>query len=93
MSLLRPLGNRADAIGSFYFPGKEDKKQNMAQLRTLPKAYDAFKARDPETALTKNYFRTLVKTGAIPSVRLGKTYLIDIETVDQYIAQAFSGLR
>lgn len=65
----------------------------MAQLRTLPKAYDTFKARDPETALTKNYFRTLVKTGTIPSVRLGKNYLIDIETVDQYIAQAFSGLR
>ena len=64
----------------------------MAQLRTLPKAYDVLKARDPETALTKNYFRTLIKTGAIPSVRLGKTFLVDLETLDQYIAQAFSGL-
>ena len=58
----------------------------MAQLRTLPKAYEAFKAKDPETALTKNYFRTLVKTGAIPSVRLGKNYLIDVETLDDHIS-------
>lgn len=60
----------------------------MAQLRTLPKAYEAFKAKDPETALTKNYFRTLVKTGAIPSVRLGKNYLIDVETLDDHISAA-----
>lgn len=60
----------------------------MAQFRTLPKAYEAFKAKDPETALTKNYFRTLVKTGAIPSVRLGKNYLIDVETLDEHISVA-----
>ena len=60
----------------------------MAQLRTLPKAYEAFKAKDPETALTKNYFRTLLKTGAIPSVRLGKNYLIDVETLDDHISAA-----
>lgn len=64
----------------------------MAQLRTLPKAYEAFKAKDPETALTKNYFRTLIKTGAIPSVRLGKNYLIDVETLDQHISEALRGL-
>lgn len=64
----------------------------MAQLRTLPKAYEAFKAKDPETALTKNYFRTLVKTGAIPSVRLGKNYLIDVETLDEHISVALRGL-
>lgn len=63
----------------------------MAQLRTLPKAYEAFKAKDPETALTKNYFRTLIKTGAIPSVRLGKNYLIDVETLDQHISEALRG--
>jgi excisionase family DNA binding protein len=63
----------------------------MAQLRTLPKAYEAFKAKDPETALTKNYFRTLVKTGAIPSVRLGKNYLLDVETLDEHISAALRG--
>lgn len=64
----------------------------MAKLRMLPKAYDYFKEKDPDSALTKNYFRTLVKTGAIPSVRLGKNFLIDVETLDQHIAKAFSGL-
>nr|DAG28390.1 MAG TPA: Tor inhibition protein helix, reverse turn, PROTEIN [Caudoviricetes sp.] len=64
----------------------------MPKLRSLPRAYEIFKEQDPDSALTKNYFRTLVKTGAIPSVRLGKNYLIDIETLDQYIAKAFSGL-
>lgn len=64
----------------------------MAKLRTLPKAYDYFKEQDPDSALTKNYFRTLIKTGAIPSKRLGKNYLVDIETLDQHIAKAFSGL-
>lgn len=64
----------------------------MAKLRTLPKAYNYLKEQDPDSALTKNYFRTLVKTGAIPSVRLGKNFLIDVETLDQHIAEAFSGL-
>lgn len=64
----------------------------MAKLRTLPKAYNYLKEQDPDSALTKNYFRTLVKTGAIPSVRLGKNFLIDVETLDQHIAKAFSGL-
>lgn len=64
----------------------------MPKLRTLPKAFDYLKEQDPDSALTKNHFRTMIKTGAIPSVRLGKNYLIDIETLDQYIAKAFSGL-
>lgn len=64
----------------------------MAKLRTLPKAYNYLKEQDPDSALTKNYFRTLVKTGAIPSVRLGNNFLIDVETLDQHIAEAFSGL-
>lgn len=64
----------------------------MTKLRTLPKAYTYIKEQDPDSALTKNYFRTLVKTGAIPSVRLGKNFLIDVETLDQHIAKAFSGL-
>lgn len=64
----------------------------MPKLRTLPKAFDYLKEQDPDSALTKNYFRTLVKTGAIPSVRLGKNFLIDVETLDQHIAKAFSGL-
>ena len=64
----------------------------MTKLRSLPRAYEFFREQDPESALTKNHFRTLVKTGAIPSVRLGKNYLIDIETLDQHIAKAFSGL-
>lgn len=64
----------------------------MPKLRSLPKAYLFYKEQDPDSALTKNYFRTLVKTGAIPSVRLGKNFLIDVETLDQHIAKAFSGL-
>ena len=64
----------------------------MAKLRSLPRAYEFVKEQDPDSALTKNYFRTLVKTGAIPSVRLGKNFLIDVETLDQHIAKAFSGL-
>ena len=64
----------------------------MPKLRSLPRAYEFVKEQDPDSALTKNYFRTLVKTGAIPSVRLGKNFLIDVETLDQHIAKAFSGL-
>lgn len=62
----------------------------MAQLRTLPKAYDYYKTKDPDTALSKNYFRTLVKTGAIPSVKLGKNFLIDVETLEGYINAQFA---
>lgn len=63
----------------------------MAKLRSLPAAYATIKEKDPETAITKNLFRTLVKTGAIPSVRLGKNYLIDVETLDEHISAALRG--
>lgn len=42
-------------------------------------------ANDPKTALTQTALRRLVKTGAIPSVRIGTKYLVALEAVEEYL--------
>lgn len=58
---------------------------NLPQNRTINEAYDLIKAKDPETALTKTALRRLIVTGAIPSVKIGIKYLVDVENVWRFL--------
>ena len=40
---------------------------------------------DPNTALTEYAIRTLVRTGRVPSIRIGKKYLVTIEALEEYL--------
>ena len=61
-------------------------------LRTINKAYEELKARDPETAITRNLLREMVTQGVIPSARAGNRYLVDVDVVEQYFMDTTHGL-
>jgi hypothetical protein len=53
----------------------------MSRLRTLAETYVYIKEMDTETAVTSNALRRMVVSGYIPCVKVGKKYLIDIDTL------------
>lgn len=44
----------------------------MVRARTIREAAAYFQEKDPQTCLTETAIRTLLRTGAVPSVRIGK---------------------
>lgn len=57
----------------------------MRTMRTIDAAAAEIRAADPHTALTKTALRRLVVSGAVPSVRIGQKYLVDLEILDNYL--------
>lgn len=57
----------------------------MARIRTIMEAAKHIKATDPETAFTETALRRLIITGAVPSVRVGVKYLIDLDALEAYL--------
>lgn len=44
----------------------------MVHARTIREAAAHFRENDPDTCLTENAIRTLLRAGAVPSVRVGR---------------------
>ena len=57
----------------------------MPEYRTIDKAFDSIKARDPDTCLTRGALRRLVRAGEVPSVRIGTKYLLDVEVLEKVL--------
>lgn len=57
----------------------------MSKMRTIMQAAEYIKTHDPDSALTKTAIRRLVITGAIPTVRAGTKYLLDLDNLDAYL--------
>ncbi len=57
----------------------------MVHMRTIKDAAAHFKSVDPQTALTEYAIRTLLRTGKVPCVRMGKKYLVTIEALEAYL--------
>lgn len=47
----------------------------MVRTRTIREAAAYFQESDPQTCLTETAIRTLLRTGAVPSARVGKEVL------------------
>lgn len=58
----------------------------MARMRTIDEAYAYLKEQDPETAVTKYYLRRLIVSGAVPSRKAGCKYLVNLDTLEEYLA-------
>ena len=58
----------------------------LSRVRTIRQAAAYFAEHDPETCLTETALRTLIRQGRIPSSRVGKKYLVDLDAVSQYFA-------
>ena len=57
----------------------------MVRTRTIKEAAAYFRSVDPQTCLTETSIRTLVRTGAVPSVKVGKKYLVALEALEAYL--------
>jgi len=52
----------------------------------IKEAYEEIKKADPGTAITMNYVRKLVVSGAVWSIRVGRRYLINMDDLEDYLA-------
>ena len=57
----------------------------MVRARTIREAAVFFREKDPQTCLTETAIRTLLRTGTVPSVRVGKKYLVTVEALEAYL--------
>ena len=57
----------------------------MPRMRTIDQVADWLRKTDPDTALIKIALRRLVTTGQLPSVRIGQKYLLDLDTLTEYL--------
>lgn len=57
----------------------------MVRTRTIKEVAAYFREEDPQTSLTETAIRTLLRSGAVPSVRVGKKYLVTIEALEGYL--------
>ncbi len=57
----------------------------IARMRTIDEAFAYLKEKDPETALTRYYLRQLVLSGAVPSAKAGRKYLVNLDRLEEYL--------
>lgn len=55
------------------------------RMRTINEAAAYFRGIDPETALTKTAVRRLVSKGAVPSIRVGTKFLVNLDALEEYL--------
>ena len=58
----------------------------MLHTRTIREAAVWFKRQDPQTCLTETAIRTLLRSGRVPCIRVGKKYLVTIEALEAYLS-------
>lgn len=57
----------------------------VRRIRTLPQAVKEMREADPGTCVTLNALRCWVKSGAIPSTKAGKNFLVDMDALSLFI--------
>lgn len=63
----------------------------MGKVRTIQAAYDELKSIDPDTSISKYHLSQLIKSGAIPSMRAGVKWLVDMDNVNSYFDKMLKG--
>lgn len=55
------------------------------RVRNIKQAYEYIKQQDSETALTESAFRSIVKSGLIPTFSIGSRILLKLDDVDKFL--------
>lgn len=63
----------------------------MIKIRSLKDALLHIKSLDADTGITINAIRILVVSGIIPSVKIGRKYLVNLDLVIEYFENTLSG--
>lgn len=56
------------------------------RMRYPAQALAELKKEDPNTPITVNFIRSLAKKGLIPSIKIGRKYLINFDKLLDYLA-------
>ena len=54
-------------------------------MRGLPKAVGELRAKDPETCISVCVLRRWAKEGKVKSVKTGKNFLVNMDTLERYM--------
>lgn len=60
-------------------------ENTLPRMRTAKAALEELKERDPNTAFTERAIRRLILTGELPSVRIGRKYLINMDCLYSFL--------
>lgn len=63
----------------------------LTKIRTIREAAKYLKTRDPNTAVTESFIRKLVNQRKIPVIKNGRTQMINIEILINYINEMSMG--
>jgi len=58
----------------------------VPRMRLIKDAFEQLKKEDPETDITIYALRTIVKSGVVPTVRLGRKLLINYDSLLDYLS-------
>ena len=58
----------------------------MAKMRSIPKAVEEIRAKDPATCISVCVLRRWVKEGKVPTVKTGKNFLVNLDALEAYMA-------
>ena len=70
-----------------------NEKMMKKHVRTINSVYDEIRAEDENTAISRNAIRQAVVNGSIPSVKVGRTYLITVEDAIDYFTGCNGGVE
>ncbi len=65
--------------------GRKSMEQKTVKLRTSDQAYELIKKMDPDTALTRHAVRTIITSGDIPTLKIGRKTLVDIDDLYEHL--------
>jgi len=58
----------------------------MLRMRTINQAITEIKQADQNTAITERAIRRLITTNAVPSIKIGCKYLVDMDNLERYLS-------
>ena len=58
----------------------------MPRMRYAAEALEELRRADPQTAVTLNFIRTLIRKGIIPSSKVGRGHMINMDHLEAYLA-------
>lgn len=63
----------------------------IPRMRTINEAAAELRAEDPHTAVTPHLIRQLILAGKVPSVKAGKKYLVNLDSLQEYLINPSPG--
>lgn len=58
----------------------------MPTMRTPPKAVEEIRKNDPDSSITLAALRRWIKRGEVPSVRVGRNALVDMDKLEAFLS-------